>query len=408
MIHQEFQGREFKMTRLVKIAVRIALLVESLLILPTGLSWAEAPKSQTPVRFSGDKPQLLVTAEYMTVDKLTDPKLMALLKKHEVLVAPCIRDYQLGTEAGQKELDRLFTAYEREGIGLVFWPLTSRREGLYLNQKNAKSFYDYLDKIYTWADRYQHPIMAMIVDIEPLNFQGGDDRSPEQPQERNSAAGDIFKALKGMDRKCFRQAKSDFMQIQEKLHRHGTIAISTALDFAALDIVMRTGVWEDLAGGPTMAVNWDYVSFMNFGSQNQKFLGGLPRWKIEDTRYLSYRLGKAVFRKYGKQAGISTGQTIPGEGHGAVWTDPADLAKDVAALKAAGIMHFGIYDLQGIARSQDPEAWIKAVKDTPAKKPKFRFKSYCLYQTLKGLTAAANLFRCHLHHQCGEEISNER
>jgi len=365
---------------------------------------AEAPKAQAPIRFSGDKPQLLVTAEYMTVDELTDPKLMALLEKYDVLVAPCIRDTQLETESGQKDLDRLFTAYEQAGIGLVFWPLTPRREGLYLNQKSAKTFYAYLDKIYAWADKYQHPITAMIIDIEPGNFQGGDDRSPDQPKEQNSAAGGIGTALKGMDRNCFKQAQSDFMKIQEKLHQHGTVAISTALDYAALDIVMHTGAWEDLAGGPTMAVDWDYVSFMNFGSNNQAFLGKLPHWKIEDTRYLSYKLGKAVFKKYGKKAGISTGQTIPGEGHGAVWTDPADLAQDVAALKAAGIIHFGVYDLQGIAQATDPEVWIKAVKDTPAKKPKFRLKSYCLYQTLKGLTAAANLFRYHLHHSCGEPI----
>ena len=374
-------------------------------LLLAGAALAEVPKAQTQIRFSGDKPQILVTAEYMTMEELTDPKLMALLKRYGVLVAPCIRDYQLETEAGRKELDRLFTAYEREGIGLVFWPLLPRQDGLYLNQKSSRTFYDYLDKIYAWADQYRHPIMAMIIDIEPPNFQGGDDRSPEQAQEPTSAGGDILKALQGMDRKCFQQARSDFMLIQEKLHAHGTVAISTALDYAALDIVMHTGTWEDLAGGPTMAVNWDYVSFMNFGSNNQRFLGGLPHWKIEDTRYLSYQLGKAVYKKYGKKAGISTGQTIPGEGHGAVWTDPADLAKDVAALKAAGIMHFGVYDLQGIAQAQDPEAWIKAVKDTPPAKPKFRFKSYGLYQTLKGLTLAANVFRYHVHHQCGEPVS---
>ena len=392
------------MRRVTRAGVWLPLLGAALAMGLVGSASAEATKAPTQISFSGDKPQILMTAEYLTVDELLDPKLMALLKHYGVLVAPCIRDTMLATESGQKELDRLFTAYEQAGVGLVFWPLLPRRDGLYLNQRSAKTFYAYLDKIYAWAEQYQHPIPAMIIDIEPGNFQGGDDRSPDQPKEPSSAAGGIGGALKGMDRKCFKQAQSDFMKIQEKLHQHGTVAISTALDYAALDIVMHTGAWEDLAGGPTMAVKWDYVSFMNFGSNNQAFLGKLPHWKIADTRYLSYQLGKAIFKKYGNQAGISTGQTIPGEGHGAVWTDPADLAQDVAALKAAGIMHFGVYDLQGIARATNPEAWIKAVKETPAKKPQFRLKSYCLYQTLKGLTAAANLFRCHLHHQCGEPI----
>ena len=380
---------------------RPALFFAALGALLSGSARAEVPQAQTQLRFSADKPQILTTAEYLTVDQLTDPKLMALLKKYEIMVAPCIRDYQLETEAGQKELDRLFSAYEKEGIALVFWPLTPRPEGLYLNKRSRKTFYEYLDKIYAWADKYQHPILAMVIDIEPLNFQTGTNRSPDEPAKE--AGLGLGQVIKDMDRKCFQQAKPDFMRIQEKLHAHGTIAISTALDYAALDIVMHTGAWEDLAGGPTMAVNWDYVSFMNFDSNNQKALGSLG-FKIEDTRYLSYLLGKAIYKKYGNKAGISTGQTIPGEGHGAVWTDPADLAKDIAALKAAGIMHFGVYDLQGIAEAKDPEAWIKAVKDTPPAKPKFRFKAWLFYQTLKGLTLDLNLFRGSIHHRCGEPV----
>lgn len=363
---------------------------------------SEVPKAELPVRFSADKPQLLVTAEYMTVEELTEPNLMALLKKHDVLVAPCIRAYQLETEAGRQELDRLFTAYEQAGIQLVFWPLTPRQDGLYLNMQSSKIFYDYLDLIYQWADEYQHPIQAMIIDIEPLNFQSGTDRAPDAPAEPQGTG--IWAAIKAMDRKCFQQAKQDFMKIQEKLHAHGTIAISTALDYAALDIVMHTSVWENLAGGPTMGVDWDYVSFMNFGSNNQKFLGESLGFRIEDTRYLSYKLARAVFKKYGNQAGISTGQTLPGEGHGAIWTDPADLGRDVAVLKAAGIMHFGIYDLQGIVQSPDPEAWLLAVKNASPEKPEFRFRAWLTYQVLKKLTLVGALMQGSIHHSCSEPI----
>ena len=68
------------------------------ILLGLGSARAEVPQAQTPLRFSADKPQLLVTAEYMTVDELTEPSLMALLRKYDILVAPCIRDYQLETE----------------------------------------------------------------------------------------------------------------------------------------------------------------------------------------------------------------------------------------------------------------------------------------------------------------------
>lgn len=374
------------------------------MLLGLGSARAEVPQAQTPLRFSADKPQLLVTAEYMTVDELTEPSLMALLRKYDILVAPCIRDYQLETEDGQKELDRLFTIYEGAGIPIVFWPLTPRPDGLYLNKLAGKTFYDYIDRIYAWADQYQHPIQAMILDIEPLNFQSGDYRSPDQPESEGLGLGPVIKA---MDPKCFKQAKRDFIKIQEKLHAHGTIAISTALDYAAMDIVMHVSAWEDMSGGPTMGIDWDYVSFMNFGSNNQKFFSGLLKsWKLEDTRYLSYKLGKAIYRKYGNKGAISTGQTLPGEGHGAIYTDPAELATDISVLRAAGIMHFAIYDLQGIAQSENPEAWLQAAREAQTQpiKPAFRFKAWMIYQVFKKLTLILEVARLSVHHPCSEPI----
>jgi len=345
---------------------------------------AEAPKPKIPLQFSPDKPQLLVTAEYMTVDQLTSPGNMALLKKYDVLVAPCIREGKM-----DDALDRLFDVYEKEGITLVFWPLLPRKQGLYLNKEHADDFYNYLDKVYEFSEKYNHPVQALIVDIEPPNYQKGTDASPEESKQGMPTFGSV---LKGLSIKKFNAAKPKFMAIQEKLHSNGTIAISTALDLSVVDLMTHMNAFQDLQGGPTMSVDWDYVSFMHFGSNNYPTFHRLGlNW--DDCRYLTYRMGQIIYKEYGDKVAVSTGQTLPGEGHGAVYATADELAKDIEALKAAGIKHFGIYDLQGIVESKDPESWFKAVRETPPKKPKYSMKAECLLRTLAGLSYTMQMFR---------------
>jgi len=350
---------------------------------------AEAPRPKIPLQFSPDKPQLLVTAEYMTVDQLTRPETMALLKKYQVLVAPCIRAGKL-----DENLDRLFTIYEQEGITIVFWPLLPRGQGLYLNKEHADDFYNYLDQIYAWAEKYNHPVQALIVDIEPPNYQKGSDESPEAKTKAAPQGAPSFgSVLKGLSIRKFNAAKPKFMAIQDKLHQHGTIAISTALDLSVVDLVTHLNAFQDLQGGPTMSVDWDYVSFMHFGSNNYPTLHKLG-FNWDDCRYLSYRIGQIIYKKYGDKVAVSTGQTLPGEGHGAIYQNADELAKDIEVLKAAGIKHFGIYDLQGIVESKDPESWFKAVRETPPKKPQTKsLKSECFLRTLENASLLLEMFR---------------
>jgi hypothetical protein len=189
-----------------------AVMVFALAFLFAAALSAEAPKPKIPLKFSPDNPQLLVTAEYMTVEQLTKPETMALLKKYNVLVAPCIRAGHMDAE-----LDRLFKIYEKEGVTIVFWPLLPREQGLYLNKEHADDFYNYLGQIYAWSEKYDHPVQAMIVDIEPPNYyQGGTDASPD----KSNQGGPTFSSvLKGLSIRKFNAAKPKFMAIQDKRTR---------------------------------------------------------------------------------------------------------------------------------------------------------------------------------------------
>jgi len=354
------------------------------------LLFSFALRAATPqpvlMKFDPNKPVLLVTAEYMTVEQLTNPSTMALLKKYDVMVAPCIRAGKM-----DENLDKLYTTYEKEGISLVFWPLLPREQGLYLNKQHADDYLKYLDEVYAWSDKYHHPIPALIVDIEPPTYQKGTDLGP-QAQAESTGTG-LSRIVHQLDRKTFNAAKPKFIAIQDKLHAHNTIGISTALDLSVVDLVTHLTSFQDLQGGPTMSVNWDYISFMHFGSNNYPMLHSFGlNW--DDCRYLSYRIGQIIYKKYGDKVAVSTGQTLPGEGHGVVYKSADELAKDIEVLKAAGIKHFGIYDLQGIVESPDPESWLKMVRETPAKAPAHKsLRAECFLRTLESLSGVIEVVR---------------
>ena len=332
-----------------------------------------------------NQPQILVTVEYLSYQELMQPEVIAFVKKYHLLVAPVIR-----AELLNDDLDRLCTAYEQAGLKLVFWPLLPREDCLYLNEQSADAYLRHLDRIYAWADAHHHKVEALIVDIEPPNCQKGSDQAPEELAEGQSAFS-LKGITKMLNKTEFDAAVPKFEAVLAKLHEHGTVAISTAMDYAAVDLATGRPVLQDLSGGPSQIVNWDYYSYMSFGSNDTAFFQDLLKktglkWTADDTRYLTYIIGRVIAGKFGNRAAVSLGQTIPGEGHGAIWTDPADLGKDAAAYKAAGVIHFGVYDFEGIIKAADPDAWVLAVRDTPPAVPKKSPQAVFVWRVIRALS----------------------
>lgn len=354
-----------------------------------GLALSARAASNTdylPLGLDPSEPQLLVTVEYMTYDELMQPHVIEFLKKHNIMVAPVIRANRL-----DDGLDELYRTYTENGVRIVFWPMLPREHCQYLNEQYADEYLGHLDNIYAWADKHGHRIEALIVDIEPPNCQSGTDQGPDPlgEGESNVDLGSLFDLL---GKEEFEASFPKFQAVLDKLHEHGTVAISTAMDYAAVDIETGRPVLQDISGGPSQLIDWDYFTYMNFGSQNtaalKELVGKLGmKWTVEDTRYLSYMLCKIIVEEHGSErVAISLGQTIPGEGHGAVWEDPAELGKDAAACKSAGVIHFGIYDFQGIIESEDPDAWIEAVRNTPPKVPEKSRRAMFVYRVIKFLS----------------------
>ena len=137
----------------------------------------EQPSPAVKLNVDLNQPQIVMTAEYMTMQQLSDPKVLALAVKHKLMIAPCIWPEDL-----TEELDRLLKLYEQNHIQSVFWPQLSRDHCLYMNKVYAEEYLAYLDAIYAWA----------------WKGQIGTSESCDDPLRAWARAEEVFRLAKGI------------------------------------------------------------------------------------------------------------------------------------------------------------------------------------------------------------------
>jgi hypothetical protein len=114
-------------------------------------------------------------------------------------------------------------------------------------------------------------------------------------------------------------------------------------------------------------VAWDIVSTMIYNSLVVEQFGVT----LDDARWMQYEIGCELRRAFGARAGLSLGLTGVGVlGDEPHYSQPQDLAPDIAAAKAAGIDDIAIFNLEGILNSPDPAAWFQVAIDTPPAIPR--------------------------------------
>jgi len=317
-----------------------SILIASLLVFFSSAAWAASLEDLKR------GPVLLVTAEYTPYRDLAGPELVALLKKYDIQICLCVREDQLNDE-----LDNLYKAYEQAGLHILFWPLLPKKDGLYVNKETAEKYISYLEVIYGWAEKHNHKIDAVVVDVEP-------------------GSGGFKKMVKDMDKKSWPQAMEKFSRIIQKIHGHDSLAIGVAFPFVSDDKRRGTHGWEDLFGGPVASVDWDYLAVMMYTSWFVQMLKSAGM-TFDAAHWVAYDYSVDLKNLWGDKAAVALGVTNPGEGKETVIYDsPEKIAPAIAAVREAGVRNIGIYDMKGILAAGDPEAWFKVLKDTPPGLPK--------------------------------------
>jgi len=303
--------------------------------------------------------RLRVWAEFLPYEEASAVATIRLLRRFNVMLCLSVPDAALGDP-----LTHLLQAYEDAALDVALWLLLPKSVGYWPSERNADAFSRHLDAVFSWADRRRLRVPWIAVDLEmPL---------PQALAVRESRGLKQFAAMlkiafANLNARRFARAVGQFRMILDKVHDRGAQALCAAHDYIAEDFHLGAPIVQDFLETPVVDVAWDAVSTMIYNSMVVGQFGVTP----DDARWMQYEIGCELKQTFGGRAGLSQGLTGVGVlGDETYYTDPRQLAPDVAAAKAAGIDDVAIFNLEGILKSSDPAAWFQAAIDAPAQIPR--------------------------------------
>jgi hypothetical protein len=223
-------------------------------------------------------------------------------------------------------------------VGL--WLLLDLKAGYWPSERNAGVVLEFTRRIVEWR-----PAAGWLaIDLEPPLWQ--------------ARHGRLRSARANLNRARFEAASNTFRQVVDLAHQAGLRVLCAAHDYLAEDVWLRRPVLQDLHEAPVLGLPWDALSVMWYGSMMQAKPPDARRWMFDTARLLGATAASI---------GLTGTGILGNEPH---YASPADLARDAAALKAAGVADFAIYSLEGILASPRPDEWLRAVADVvPARPP---------------------------------------
>ncbi|MEM2637384.1 MAG: hypothetical protein QXL15_03430, partial [Candidatus Korarchaeota archaeon] len=285
-------------------------------------------------------------AEYLKPEELVSEKAVDILTRYkaQILIALRFEEYKKWTKAFK-------TAYDK-GVDIGIWPLLPDEKGYWVNERNVDDFRELLSVLLKWAEENGFAFSWVAADMEMPYYQG----------QRLSKASILhmpsvfFGILKeNINRTRFVEATRKLNSLVEWLHSKDIRVIAPAVHIL-LD-VPEPNIVEDFLEAPTLGVDWDLVSFMNYVSMDAGFI---PFVSEKAARYALYLRAIKAKKILGKKAGFSVGVTYIGKlGNEPFYKYPEQLAADISACRAAGIQDITIYNFEGIVRRKNRHEWME-------------------------------------------------
>lgn len=256
------------------------------------------------------------------------------------------------------------------GITTYLWVLMPDDLGYWVHEGNATQFAEKIDHLMEWAKKRNLP-MNIAVDMElPLDQM--------KMLEDGKAVRLAASLIKNLDRTRFHKAQNMFDCLAEKIRLCGGKTISPIPFNLTHELMSGKDIIQDMMQTPI--ANWDRITPMFYTSLFEKMTGGI--FTKEDARWYMYRAMKQFRKTNGSQAGVSLGTIGPGklggeEKHG--YTERREFMKDVRAAIAGGAEDIFIFNLAGIMKTKNPEAWFRSIKNAKGEIPKRTMKGDLLY-----------------------------
>lgn len=251
------------------------------------------------------------------------------------------------------------------------WLLLAQDQGYWAGASNAGAFADAaLALMQLWAREGLRPSW-LIVDMEP-RYQ----RMMQLQERVKRRVPDLLGAVRlladATPRAAHDAAARTFSDLCVEAHRRGWRVLLTTLPFAVDDAPGRDTVQRALEL-PVAGVPWDRVTLQAYRTA---FLDLLPPWLGPARRrlfspYVVTAYARAVRRRFGDRGGLDLGLVGAGVAPSVLYRDPADLALDLGAARAAGIPagHLAIYNLEGMLARAPAERWLAAAAQPGRARP---------------------------------------
>jgi hypothetical protein len=288
-----------------------------------------------------------IWCETVPCEALSEPSVRALLRRFAV--APIVAVFPSTSVA---DLARALAELEGEGLPVSVWPMLADGDGRWANAGNAEAFARFTLSLVEELARLGRSPSEVAIDLEPSI-------EDLRPSASKVAIHARFLRL-STDRGSFSRARERLRALGDALRERGVGVSAAAPPTALLDPSRgESRPFQELLGTPVDGLLWDHVSVMLYTSIIEGWSRGVLR--REDTRALLGALAALAVARFGEQAGVSLGAVGVGAfGDEPVYRSVDELADDVAIALAAGALDLTLFELGGVLRRKDPEAWLEA------------------------------------------------
>lgn len=283
------------------------------------------------------------TVPYAT---LTSARAMGLLRRYDLGVTIAVRPDTVG--ALPETLARLVG----EGISVAVWPMLDDADGRWANAKNHATFAAFARKVAQASAGTR--VSEVVVDLEPAI----EDVRAALASVR--AAGRLLESV--ADGSRLAAARLAFTALAQEMVDHGLPTTAVAVPMVLLDRA-ESSRWQGLLGTPLDGPAWSGVNVMLYTS----ILEGWSRGLFDRRGAMSVlsTACRATRERFGARGSVSLGAVGTGAfGDEPVYRSPAELARDVAIARAAGVDDLTLFDLGGVLARGPQEAWLDAFVET--------------------------------------------
>ncbi|MCC7381761.1 MAG: hypothetical protein IT384_08020 [Deltaproteobacteria bacterium] len=277
-------------------------------------------------------------------------------------------------------------ALSRAGIRVGLWPLLADQDGYWVSARNARSFRRRAEEALAFAERAGASIRTLAIDLEPpLDVT----RSLlDRRRARRAVWAGLREGASSASRIERARARHSFSALRRDLARRGVESIAAVMPPVIFDLAAAHHPWQAFFGTPLEPPRWDRVCPMLYGS----VIGSLlPEGQREAVPAILHAAAERLVAVVGaERSSAALGLIGAGKlGDEPRYEAPEALARDVAAVRAAGVDDLALFSLEGVLGAEAPERWLEAFAHAAPRAPSQRWRRAVLSMTFGGLARAS-------------------